>query len=81
MRQPNVKYFSLIFPKEANGVTVLIVGGVRFRLAALCDDMGLLNAAFQRARELIATDSDLSAHPHLRETVNAMFTLNADTIS
>ena len=50
-----------------------------FLTAAFC--AVLLNAAFTRARELIATDSDLSAHPHLRETVNAMFTLNADTIS
>lgn len=69
------------FLSGADSDTIRQSGGVRFRLAALCDDTGLLNAAFTRARELIATDSDLSAHPHLRETVNAMFTLNADTIS
>ena len=69
------------FLSGADTDTIRQSGGVRFRLAALCDDTGLLNAAFQRARELIAADSDLSAHPHLRETVDAMFTLSADTIS
>ena len=61
--------------------TIRQSGGVRFRLATLCDDTGLLTAAFTRARELIAADNDLSAHPLLRETVSAMFTLRADTIS
>ena len=56
-------------------------GGVKFRLAALCDDTGLLTAAFARARELISTDSTLSAYPLLRGTVDRMFTLDADTIS
>jgi ATP-dependent DNA helicase RecG len=69
------------FLSGADSDTIRQSGGVRFRLAALCDDTGLLNAAFQRARELIAADGDLSAHPYLRETVDAMFTLSADTIS
>ena len=69
------------FLSGADNDTIRQSGGVRFRLAALCDDTGLLTAAFTRACELIAVDSDLSAHPHLRETVDAMFTLNADTIS
>ena len=56
-------------------------GGVKFRLAALCDDTGLLTAAFTRAKELIALDPELSDHPLLKKTVDAMFTLDADTIS
>ena len=56
-------------------------GGVKFRLAALCDDTGLLTAAFARARELIAEDEGLQNHPLLRKTVDNMFTLDADTIS
>lgn len=56
-------------------------GGVKFRLAALCDDTGLLSAAFGRARELIATDEGLLHHPLLKKTVDDMFTLDADTIS
>ncbi len=56
-------------------------GGVKFRLAALCDDTGLLNTAFARARALAELDPDLTDHPALRATVNQMFTLNSDTIS
>ena len=56
-------------------------GGVKFRLAALCDDTGLLSAAFARARDLITKDPDLTAHPALKATVDRMFTLTADVIS
>jgi len=56
-------------------------GGVKFRLAALCDDTGLLTAAFAEARALIAADEGLAEHPLLRATVDRMFTLDADTIS
>ncbi len=56
-------------------------GGVKFRLAALCDDTGLLNTAFARARALAEQDPELQAHPALRATVDKMFTLDGDTIS
>lgn len=56
-------------------------GGVRFRLAALCDDTGLLSAATARAHELITADPTLAQHPALRCTVDEMFTLAPDTIS
>ena len=61
--------------------TIRQSGGVRFRLAALCDDTGLLNTAFARARALIDTDPELDAHPLLRQTVDRIFTLSPDTIS
>ena len=56
-------------------------GGVRFRLAALCDDTALLSAATARAHELITADPTLARHPALRCTVDEMFTLAPDTIS
>ena len=56
-------------------------GGVRFRLAALCDDTGLLSAAFQAAAALVKTDPELAAHPAMRDAVERIFTLSADTIS
>ncbi len=56
-------------------------GGVRFRLATLCDDTGLLSAAFGAAKKLSDADPSLAAHPDLREAVDGMFTLDADTIS
>ncbi len=69
------------FLSGAGDATIRQSGGVRFRLAALCDDTGLLNAAFTRARALIEQDPALANHPLLRQTVDAMFTLDADTIS
>ena len=56
-------------------------GGVKFRLAALCDDTGLMQAAFAEAKALAERDPDLTAHPLLRATVDKMFTLDGDTIS
>jgi len=56
-------------------------GGVKFRLAALCDDTGLLTAAFTDAKALIAADPALTAHPALRAAVDAAFTLSPETIS
>ncbi|MBQ8140309.1 MAG: ATP-dependent DNA helicase RecG [Clostridia bacterium] len=48
-------------------------GGVRFKLAQLCDDTGLLNTAFAEANSLIASDPKLSLHPELRSSVTKMF--------
>ena len=61
--------------------TIRQSGGVKFRLAALCDDTGLMQTAFAEARALAERDPDLVAHPALRATVDKMFTLDGDTIS
>ena len=61
--------------------TIRQSGGVKFRLAALCDDTGLLQAAFAEARSLADRDPALQAYPALRATVDKMFTLDSDTIS
>ena len=56
-------------------------GGVKFRLAALCDDTGLLSAAFASAKALTDTDPTLVSYPALKQTVEEMFTLQENTIS
>ncbi len=56
-------------------------GGVKFRLADLCDDAGLLKAAFAEAGRLIEADPELRDHPVLAERVASMFTLDADSIN
>ena len=61
--------------------TIRQSGGVKFRLAALCDDTGLLTRAFTRAKELSEADPTLAAYPALRATVDSMFSLAPDTIS
>ena len=42
---------------------------------------GLLTAAFTDAKALIAEDPALTAHPALRASVDAAFTLSPETIS
>ena len=56
-------------------------GGVRFRLAQLCDDTGLLKTAFGEARALIESDPTLSGYPKLSERVSNMFTLERGTMN
>lgn len=56
-------------------------GGIRFRLAELCDDTGLLQTAFADARELISSDGELSLYPALRQRVESMFSLDSSEIS
>ena len=55
-------------------------GGVRVKLAQLCDDTGLLKAAFSEAEKLISSDT-LSEHPLLLKRVNDMFTLDASVMN
>ena len=56
-------------------------GGVKFKLAELCDDMGLMKKAFDEARALTDTDQALSAYPALKDRVTDMFSLEAGTIN
>ena len=48
-------------------------GGVRFKLAELCDDSGLMTIAFAEARAIIGKDPTLDAHPLLKREVGAIF--------
>ena len=56
-------------------------GGVRFRLAELCDDTGLMRVAFDEARAIIADDPELDNHPELRARVDSQFTLEQNSVN
>jgi ATP-dependent DNA helicase RecG len=49
-------------------------GGVRFKLAELCDDTGLMTLAFFEARAIISKDPTLASYPSLRREVDSLFT-------
>ncbi len=51
-------------------------GGVHFKLAELCDDTGLMRAAFDEAKSLLARDPSLSEHEALRQSVAHNFLPN-----
>ena len=56
-------------------------GGVKFRLAELCDDARILNDAFNEAKNLLEASPDLSHYPLLAKEVDRMFTLEKGTIN
>lgn len=56
-------------------------GGVRFRLAELCDDTGLMSVAFSEAKTLISADPELREHALLRSQVERMFSPDAHSVN
>lgn len=56
-------------------------GGVRFKLAQLCDDTGLMSRAFEEARALIADEGGLDSYPMLKKEVERMFTPDASSVN
>lgn len=48
-------------------------GGVRFKLAELCDDTGLMTLAFAEAREIVQNDPTLSSYPALKRQTESLF--------
>ena len=69
------------FLKGNGDETVRQSGGVKFRLAELCDDAELLKIAFSEGKALLEKSPDLSAYPALAARVNKMFTLEEGTIN
>ncbi|MBE6550152.1 MAG: ATP-dependent DNA helicase RecG [Ruminococcaceae bacterium] len=61
--------------------TVRQSGGVKFKIADMCDDAGILTAAFVASKKLLEEDPELSNHPELRDTVTSMFTLDRTTVN
>ncbi len=69
------------FLGNASGGGIRQSGGVKFRLADLCDDSGLMNSAFEAARAIAERDRTLSSYPQLRAAVNRMFEFGTADIS
>lgn len=56
-------------------------GGIRFRLAELCEDTGLLTLAFSEAKALIQADPELRSYPLLRNDVERLFSFDESVIN
>ena len=56
-------------------------GGIRFRLAELCEDTGLLTVAFSEAKEIIKRDPELSGYPLLRREVERLFAFDESIVN
>lgn len=68
------------FLRDASG-TLRQSGGVRFRLADLCDDTGLMKLAFEEANVIVSESGDLSQYPLLQQEVRKMFSAEESSIS
>jgi ATP-dependent DNA helicase RecG len=69
------------FLRGSSDESVRQSGGVKFRLAELCEDAQLLRTAFDEARALLDKDPELVDYPALSRQVSRMFTLDAGTIN
>ena len=69
------------FVRSTSSEHVRQSGGIRFRLAELCDDTGLLKRAFADAAELITRDPELNSYPELMAAVSDMFSLDHSSIN
>lgn len=56
-------------------------GGVRFRLAELCDDTGLMTLAFFEARNIINSDPTLDSYPALKREASEMLSSDFSVIN
>jgi ATP-dependent DNA helicase RecG len=56
-------------------------GGLRFRLASLCDDSGVFSDACADAGALRAQDPTLAAYATLRQAVDGLFAADRDALS
>ena len=69
------------FLRGSGDETVRQSGGVKFRLAELCDDASLMRCAFDEAKELLCNSPTLDEYPALCREVNKMFTLQKGTVN
>lgn len=69
------------FFRVGSGQAIRQSGGIRFRLADLCDDSDLMTQAATAARTLLCDDPQLTNHPDLRRTVEELFCVDSGTLS
>ena len=56
-------------------------GGLKFRIADMCDDSALMEKAFSSARDLLCKDPELNNHPSLKDKIGSLWSGDRSTIS
>ena len=69
------------FIKGSNDPLVRQSGGLKFKLADMSEDAGVLSDAYDAARELIAQSPDLSNNENIRRMVVKMFSIDAYSLN
>ena len=69
------------FIKGSNDPLVRQSGGLKFRLADMSEDAGVLSDAYDAARELISQSPDLSNNENIKRMVVKMFSIDAYSLN
>lgn len=69
------------FIKGSNDPLVRQSGGLKFKLADMTEDSGVLSEAYEAARELIEQSSDLSNNENLKRMITKMFSIDAYSLN
>ena len=69
------------FIKSADANEVRQSGGVRFKLADMSEDGGVLSDAYEAARELLERDGELLESPTVRAMVEKMFSIDFHSLN
>ena len=64
------------FIKGSSDPLVRQSGGLKFRLADMSEDSGILSNAYNAAKEIIEKSPDLASNPQLKEMINKMFSID-----
>ncbi len=69
------------FIKGSSDPLVRQSGGLRFKLADMSEDSGVLSSAYEAARELIERSPDLGDNENLRSMINRMFSIDSYSLN
>ena len=69
------------FIKGSSDPLVRQSGGLRFRLADMSEDSGILSNAYEAAKELLETSPNLEENENLRIMINKMFSIEANSLN
>ena len=69
------------FLRDANEAALRQSGGIKFRIADMCDDSELMEKAFEAAKDLLKESPELEEYPMLKAKVDSVWSADRSSIS
>ena len=69
------------FLRDANEAALRQSGGIKFRIADMCDDSELMEKAFEAAKDLLKESPELEGYPLLKAKVDSVWSADRSSIS
>ncbi len=69
------------FLRDANEAALRQSGGIKFRIADMCDDSELMEKAFESAKDLLKESPELEEYPLLKAKVDSVWNADRSSIS